>query len=96
MLNLSLQLAAVLDELPVAVALVSRKGRVVSKTGSKMGLVGEYVPSFDRRENLAAGASGMRVVPLFRRRIGRAAAPCVASAIMMAWSAPSSMARSRK
>jgi len=50
MLKLSLQLAAALEELPVAVALVSRDGRVISKTGSVAGMLGESVPSFDRRE----------------------------------------------
>jgi hypothetical protein len=50
MLDLSLRLAAVLDELPVAVGLVSPKGRLISKTGSMTGLLGAKVPSFDPRE----------------------------------------------
>ncbi|HOY77946.1 MAG TPA: hypothetical protein PLN33_09075 [Hyphomonadaceae bacterium] len=50
MLELSLRLAAVLDELPVAVVLVSPMGRLISKTGSMIGLLGTHVPSFDARE----------------------------------------------
>jgi hypothetical protein len=50
MLDLSLRLAAVLDELPVAVMLVSPMGRLISKTGSMIGLLGTHVPSFDARE----------------------------------------------
>lgn len=50
MLELSLRLAAVLDELPVAVGLVSPTGRLISKTGSMTGLLGRHVPSFDPRE----------------------------------------------
>ena len=50
MLDLSLRLAAVLDELPVAVGLVSPKGRLIRKTGGIANLLGKYVPSFDPRE----------------------------------------------
>lgn len=50
MLDLSLRLAAVLEELPVAVGLVSPKGRLISKTGSMTSMLGANVPSFDARE----------------------------------------------
>lgn len=50
MLDLSLRLAAVLAELPVAVALVSPTGRLISKTGNMIGLLGKYAPSVDARE----------------------------------------------
>lgn len=50
MLDLSLRLAAVLDELPVAVGLVSPTGRLIAKTGSIASMLGDKVPSFDKRE----------------------------------------------
>ncbi|RYZ02750.1 MAG: hypothetical protein EON61_15760 [Alphaproteobacteria bacterium] len=50
MLDLSLRLATVLDGLPVAIGLVSPKGRLIGKIGSMTGLLGQYVPSFDPQE----------------------------------------------
>lgn len=47
LLKLSLRLATVLDGLPVAVGLVSPKGRLIGKIGSMTDLLGRYVPSFD-------------------------------------------------
>lgn len=61
--NFNLSLGAVLDELPVAVALVSSSGQVLSKTGGMRGLLGAYVPSFNALEatrwtfNDASGAA---------------------------------------
>lgn len=39
-----------LDKLPVAIALVSREGRVIGKTGGMAPLLGDIVPSHDARE----------------------------------------------
>ncbi len=50
MLDLSSRLAAVLDELPVAIGLVSPTGRLISKSGGMVSLLGKHVPSFDPRE----------------------------------------------
>ena len=44
------RLEAVLEKMPVAVALVSRSGELVGKTGGISGLLGKMAPSFDVRE----------------------------------------------
>lgn len=44
------RLEAVLERLPVAVALVSRSGELIGKTGGISGLLGKMAPSFDARE----------------------------------------------
>ena len=44
------RLEAVLEKLPVAVALVSRSGQLIGKTGGIAGILGDMAPSFDARE----------------------------------------------
>lgn len=50
MIDLSQKLAAVLDELPIAVALVSRTGRFLGKAGGMANLLGDVVPSHNASE----------------------------------------------
>lgn len=64
--DFTLSLGTVLEELPVAVALVSPTGQVIGKTGGMCGLLGAYVPSFNTHEALRWSfhdASGLPIPP---------------------------------
>lgn len=52
MLNLPGRLATVLDGLPIAIGMVSPKGKLIGKVGKMANLLGMYVPSHDPREAL--------------------------------------------
>lgn len=63
-----------LEELPVAIALVSSTGQVINKTGGMSRLLGEYVPSFNAREatRWAFSDAGGSAIPVRDWPSGRA------------------------
>lgn len=47
MADISIRLAAVLDELPIAIALVSPSGQFLGKAGGMSRILGDMIPSYD-------------------------------------------------